>query len=278
MEGYTVTILMFLFSGCICLSLGQVPVITNTRIARPVGVRKYFVVKNARIARPVRISYTSPTKQTRAPIVPKNPTECQASCPPDTQTLHIDHRQKEEYALDRTACICDGNQCGCCVHLTVARIGLDSVGCVNVTYLPYDMGFDFLMSVDGKTLLSSKVAVRSPPPICVGIPYLHHLASVCAKFQDLKRKDEKLSGCASIMVRFALAVLSEHDLGCFELPKESENTKNNELSSSFLRRQVRRWKTKARYKTHRAEEIHASNPDEEFRRLFNAKRQKIDYH
>ncbi|GFS23787.1 hypothetical protein ElyMa_005141500 [Elysia marginata] len=115
-------------------------------------------------------------------------------------------------------CACEKYDCGCCVHMQSKKISLNETGCVNVSYLPSEIGFEFKVTLNGKIIIDDKVSVSNPPPFCMAVPYLHQLASVCAEFRDLKFQDRQFSGCSSLIVKLAGVTVENFDLGCFHFP------------------------------------------------------------
>ncbi|KAK3774436.1 hypothetical protein RRG08_028622 [Elysia crispata] len=125
--------------------------------------------------------------------------------------------------MNNKGCSCQGMQCGCCIHLEEESIGLNDTGCVNVTYLSKEIGFEFTLSVDGIVLIDKKISVSNPPPLCADIPYLKKLASACVKFSDLHFQDKQLSGCIAVEIVFVGEVLVNYSLGCFHIPPTLDN-------------------------------------------------------
>ncbi|XP_059178689.1 uncharacterized protein LOC131957884 isoform X2 [Physella acuta] len=116
------------------------------------------------------------------------------------------------------ACSCLNYTCGCCLHLEAEKISLNNTGCINITYLPDEYGFEFTFSLDGKILVDRKISVKNPPPICAAIPYVHNLASLCIRFYNLDYKDSKFYGCTAIEAELEGIVVKTFDLGCFQIP------------------------------------------------------------
>ncbi|RUS68594.1 hypothetical protein EGW08_023644 [Elysia chlorotica] len=128
------------------------------------------------------------------------------------------HGIKDRQLQNNSICSCVGSQCGCCVHMEVEAVGLNDTGCVNITYLSKEIGFEFTLSVDGIVIIDKKISVSNPPPLCAAIPYLKKLASACVQFSNLTFQDKRFSGCVSVEIVFAGEVLVNYKFGCFHIP------------------------------------------------------------
>lgn len=130
--------------------------------------------------------------------------------------------RQDTYELDdwrlKENCSCQNYSCGCCLHLEVPQISLNDTGCLNITYLVDEYGFEFLFSIDGKIIIDKKVSVKNPPPICAAIPYIHNLASLCVRFYNLDYKEKQFSGCAALEAELEGIVVKKIELGCFKIP------------------------------------------------------------
>lgn len=59
---------------------------------------------------------------------------------------------------------------------------------------------------------------KNPPPLCLAIPKLHDLASICIDFYDLDIVDKTFQGCVKLQARLAFTLDEEIKLGCFKIP------------------------------------------------------------
>ncbi|KAL4217137.1 hypothetical protein ACF0H5_023591 [Mactra antiquata] len=125
---------------------------------------------------------------------------------------------------NNSVCSCQKYDCGCCIHLEVDKIHLNDIVCANFTYLPDQYGVSLTLSLDGKVIINETVSARNPPPLCVGVPYLEKLASICAKFEDLSISNKTLSGCVFVLARLEGISVKEVKLGCFKIPPDSNAT------------------------------------------------------
>ncbi|XP_033728328.1 uncharacterized protein LOC117317588 [Pecten maximus] len=130
----------------------------------------------------------------------------------------------------KQGCGCKRNLCTCCVHLEVDKIKLNDTACAAVAYLPKDIGVQFTLSLDGKTLVNKSLSVTNPPAVCVGIPHLKNDASICIKFTKLAvdKANRRLSGCMSVIVKLKFIDIDEVKIGCFKIPFEG-NVKGGQL-------------------------------------------------
>ncbi|BFZ15702.1 hypothetical protein BsWGS_18741 [Bradybaena similaris] len=117
-----------------------------------------------------------------------------------------------------SSCSCVNYTCGCCLQLIVEKISLNETGCLNISYLPDEYGFELLFTLNGKPIIDEKISVKNPPPICASIPYIHQLASLCIRFYNLDYKAKQFSGCADIEIVVEGVPVEKYDLGCFHIP------------------------------------------------------------
>jgi hypothetical protein len=71
--------------------------------------------------------------------------------------------------------------------------------------------------LDGRVLYNDTISVENPPEICVDIPYLKEVASLCIRFYDLKFSKENLTGCVDLCAKIAILEVARIKLGCFNL-------------------------------------------------------------
>lgn len=126
---------------------------------------------------------------------------------------------------DNGECKVIGYDAGCCQHLEVDQISLNSTFCINVTYLPSDYGVSLTLTMDNKTLVNETVSARSPPAICAELPYTKELASVCIKFHDLDITKSSFKGCVKIIIDLAYITIADKELGCFTIPPQGQRSR-----------------------------------------------------
>jgi len=82
-------------------------------------------------------------------------------------------------------CTCVHYDCGCCEDVQLNSIHLDDRVCVNITYLPEEIGLGLSISVGNHTVELDVVSAENPPPICEEMPHLSAYASLCIRFYNL---------------------------------------------------------------------------------------------
>ncbi|KAH9489921.1 hypothetical protein Btru_036633 [Bulinus truncatus] len=120
-------------------------------------------------------------------------------------------------------CWCSNYTCGCCYNIVVEKISLNDTGCLNITYLVDEYGFEFTFTLNGKVIIDRKISVKNPPPICAAIPYVHNLASLCLRFYNLDFVNKQFTGCADLEAELEGVVVKSLELGCFKIPPDSKN-------------------------------------------------------
>uniref|UniRef100_A0A0B7BB67 DUF4773 domain-containing protein n=1 Tax=Arion vulgaris TaxID=1028688 RepID=A0A0B7BB67_9EUPU len=143
-----------------------------------------------------------------------------------TDAVYLMHFMEKEYKeiitdlkfSNNSSCSCVNYTCGCCVDLVIPKISLNETGCLIMSYLPDEYGFQIVFTLNGLVIMSEKISVKNPPPICAPVPYAHELANICIRFYNLDYKEKQFSGCADIEVDLEGVVLKKYDLGCFHIP------------------------------------------------------------
>jgi hypothetical protein len=115
-----------------------------------------------------------------------------------------------------SGCHCDGDTCGCCVHVSWKKIGLDGDACLNLTYIPANLEIDLTLVIGPYTIINKTVSAKDPD-ICVGIPYIKKLASICLDFSNVTYSNHSLSGCADVRAEIIDITVAKANLGCFNL-------------------------------------------------------------
>lgn len=133
-------------------------------------------------------------------------------------------------------------QCGCCFHvnLTIFEWKLNDTACLNMTYVPKEVGVQFTFQWNGKTYINRTLSARNPPKLCDRVPVgLVGYVGVCVKFSNLSWTKENFGGCMEFELDLIIKYLY-FDLGCYYMPlmehgMELETTVL-ELSSQALER------------------------------------------
>ncbi|XP_048590540.1 uncharacterized protein LOC125573800 [Nematostella vectensis] len=144
----------------------------------------------------------------------------------------------EDVSVEGTGCACNqsSEDCGCCAHIKFDKFDIDDDVCVNVTYLPSQIGLDFTLTWNGKALVNKTISAVNPPPICVGIPHVD-LLKACVKFSNISYNKDHFGGCISVGLE-ALGFEKDFPLGCIYSSKK-ESVRMRRLRR-LLRRLVRR--------------------------------------
>lgn len=144
----------------------------------------------------------------------------------------VDQNWMTEKVSSNSTCSCVNYTCGCCLQIVVQKISLNESGCLNISYLPDEYGFEFLFTLNGLVIIDEKISVKNPPPVCAGIPYIHQVASLCIRFYNLDYKEKQFSGCADIEVEVEGVVVKKYDLGCIHIPPSQRYFLTKVLSQS----------------------------------------------
>ena len=120
--------------------------------------------------------------------------------------------------VSNSGCVCSKNTCGCCEYVKMTKIHLDDFACINVTYVPNDMGINLTLSIDNHIYYSEEISVRNPPPICWGVPHLREYASLCIKIYDVDISKTNISACCEIEATLYHVRVERQKIGCFNIP------------------------------------------------------------
>ncbi|XP_042894875.2 uncharacterized protein [Parasteatoda tepidariorum] len=129
---------------------------------------------------------------------------------------------------NRDGCQCWANTCGCCLRIVAPKIGLNDTACVNLTYLPQDLGISFTVTIDKLTIYNKTISAKNPPPICFAVPTFKQ-AVLCLRFYDLDVTRTKLHGCLMIEAILYHILVGEFKIGCFNLVESRWNIYHKEL-------------------------------------------------
>ncbi|XP_055945522.1 uncharacterized protein LOC129976137 isoform X2 [Argiope bruennichi] len=114
--------------------------------------------------------------------------------------------------------------------LLLPEIRLKSSGCIEVGYLPKDIGLTISFTFDGKTLLNKTVSVKNPPPLCIMIPFLKKYGHICLEFYNVDFSSTHYAACAKIDVAIWPFCALPFELGCFHI-----NGRNMNAQEKFTR-------------------------------------------
>ncbi|XP_063411007.1 uncharacterized protein LOC134693959 [Mytilus trossulus] len=118
-----------------------------------------------------------------------------------------------------------GYNAGCCQHVELDEVNLNSTVCVNMIYLPTEYGISLTLTIDGKALINETVSAKNPPALCAELPYTKKIASMCLKFFNLDLSNSTFSGCAKIIIDLAYISIADYELGCFKIPPKGQSSK-----------------------------------------------------
>ncbi|VDI00578.1 Hypothetical predicted protein [Mytilus galloprovincialis] len=129
-----------------------------------------------------------------------------------------------------------GYNAGCCQHVELDEVDLNSTVCVNMTYLPTEYGISLTLTIDGRALINETVSAKNPPALCAELPYTKKIASLCLKFFNLDLSNSTFSGCVKIIIDLAYISIADYELGCFKIPPKGQRSKiltQNQWSGSM---------------------------------------------
>ena len=102
------------------------------------------------------------------------------------------------------------------VHLAWSRVGINGDVCLNLTYIPSQLEIALTLTYGHLTLINETVSAKNPD-ICVAIPYLKKLASICLDFTNVTYSSSHLSGCADVRAEVLGITLYKEPIGCFNI-------------------------------------------------------------
>ncbi|CAN8020150.1 unnamed protein product [Ixodes persulcatus] len=114
-------------------------------------------------------------------------------------------------------CQCVGADCGCCIHMSVPRIGLNDTGCVNVTYNSAQYALSFTVSLGDSIVFNRTISGKDPPRMCFSAPQIERLARLCLHFYNMSYSRDRVSGCLRMEAQVLGEVVASYQLGCFDL-------------------------------------------------------------
>ncbi|KAM3722388.1 putative RING-H2 finger protein [Dirofilaria immitis] len=117
-----------------------------------------------------------------------------------------------------TNCECIRRNCACCMMLNVAKIDLNTFGCVNITYIAEDIGIRLSFSINGHVFISRELSLVNPPPYCLSLPFLKEYAGICLRLRNLRFRQTTLDGCMELEAELYHIHVATIHLGCFSIP------------------------------------------------------------
>jgi hypothetical protein len=116
-------------------------------------------------------------------------------------------------------CYCDHKTiCACCDHLDIPRFRLNETGCIELIYLPEELGASLILEINNYVLVNKTVSARNPPPLCYNVPDLDNIAQLCVQVYDLDLANKVLTGCARVLAEIEGHDIFKLKIGCFKLP------------------------------------------------------------
>ncbi|XP_069688532.1 uncharacterized protein [Periplaneta americana] len=108
---------------------------------------------------------------------------------------------KQQTQFLRLPCTCGSSNCGCCATLSVPPLSFNQRGCVQLTYVPEDVGVDVDVLLNGNNLYHTSLSARNPPPFCVGtgVPLLN----LCVRLYDIRVQNRNVRVCVNMELQFA---------------------------------------------------------------------------
>ncbi|KDR09871.1 hypothetical protein L798_15567 [Zootermopsis nevadensis] len=115
-----------------------------------------------------------------------------------TQTSQV---LKQRTQFLRLPCSCGGDNCGCCATLSVPPLYFNQQGCVQLTYVPAELGVDLDVLLNGNNLYHTSLSARNPPPFCVGtgVPLLN----LCIRLYNIRVQNNNVHVCINLELQFA---------------------------------------------------------------------------
>ncbi|KAI0227849.1 hypothetical protein LSAT2_021662 [Lamellibrachia satsuma] len=114
-------------------------------------------------------------------------------------------------------CSCTKDTCKCCVFIKIPKI-LQVTVCIDVRYIPKDVGVAIDISWNGKIIISQELSARNPPPLCLGIPEFEKEGSICLELYDMEVTASTFSGCAKLVLQLFKIYDMTIPFGCFHMP------------------------------------------------------------
>ncbi len=82
--------------------------------------------------------------------------------------------------------------------------------------IPSQLEIALTLTYGPLTLINKTVSAKNPN-VCVGIPYLKKLASICLDFTNVTYGAHHLSGCADVRAELIGITIAKEKIGCFDI-------------------------------------------------------------
>uniref|UniRef100_A0A915Q4Q6 DUF4773 domain-containing protein n=1 Tax=Setaria digitata TaxID=48799 RepID=A0A915Q4Q6_9BILA len=137
----------------------------------------------------------------------------------EVETHHgLSSYHTDNNTMNATTCQCIPKNCACCMMLNIGKIALNGFGCVNITYIPEDIGIRLSFSINGYTYISRELSLRNPPPYCLSMPFLKEYAAICLRLRNIKIHKTSLTGCLELDAELYHIHVATVHFGCFNIP------------------------------------------------------------
>ncbi|CAD5205917.1 unnamed protein product [Bursaphelenchus okinawaensis] len=139
----------------------------------------------------------------------------------ESETLNPWEESYHHYSRKHTVnegCQCVQKDCGCCKRLTVRKIHLDDNVCLNMSYVPQDLGVRVSMSVDDRIYYNKEISVTESMPLCFAVPHLREYASLCIKMYNFEEHNKHVSFCTELEARLYHLKIARKKIGCVKVP------------------------------------------------------------
>ncbi len=84
------------------------------------------------------------------------------------------------------------------------------------TYIPSQLEIALTLTYGHLTIINETVSAKNPD-ICVDIPYLKKLASICLDFTNVTYSSAHLSGCVDVRAELVGITIYKAHIGCFNI-------------------------------------------------------------
>eukprot|EP01121_Diplochlamys_sp_Union-15-3_P006092 TRINITY_DN1656_c0_g1_i2.p1 TRINITY_DN1656_c0_g1~~TRINITY_DN1656_c0_g1_i2.p1 ORF type:complete len:149 (-),score=11.31 TRINITY_DN1656_c0_g1_i2:28-474(-) len=115
-----------------------------------------------------------------------------------------------------SGCFCKADTCGCCEHIVLKVLGINDSVCLDITYIPSEVGLSLTLWLDKLVLLNETVSLEDPD-ICLPIPVIDNLADVCVKFYNMNITETQVKGCVELEFTLIDVDVGDFPLGCFDI-------------------------------------------------------------
>ncbi|KAI6234466.1 DUF4773 domain-containing protein [Aphelenchoides fujianensis] len=144
--------------------------------------------------------------------------EAEATAELHRNTGAVEHAAEQQRAAEPAGCSCNGGTCACCRHLTIRKLRLDDLACVNLTYVPSHLGFKTALSINGHVYYSKEISVTDTLPLCFELPWAREYASLCLKLYNFERHNQTIGVCTEIEARLYHVLVRDVKVGCLRIP------------------------------------------------------------